>query len=393
MIRRNQRQAGFTLIELMVSLVAGMLVIASIYSISGSSSRLFAEQQRVAHLQMNVRFAMERMRHDIARAGFGGVPDTTTSPACVPPAGGNFQALVHQDTTAGDSLLLPGGNSAGLPVELDRLTMVGNYGSDTLTSIETVGGGGGVIIPTASNLVGDLDLVYPNNSFVHVVSPQGNHFFLRVTGRTGPAGARTGIQVNPGLPQSGCGNIQGGWMSPLNQISYRVANPGSVVEFANVFPNEAADVAIGQGHTFLIREEQPIGTGIGGPLPARVAGTFPEIVLDDVVTANYQFVTMDEPAPGAVAFPNDPVVLDGPGAAAGLAAALQAGNNSVASVIVTLAAHSRTPEPRVPFTPPAGPGAPLTSFWTWPTPPGGDGVGATRVRELRAEVFTPNLAP
>lgn len=68
--------AGFTLIELMLSLVAGSFVIVGAYYLSDVSARLFNEQVRRSETQMTLRSAGEQLRRDIGRAGFMSVRDS-----------------------------------------------------------------------------------------------------------------------------------------------------------------------------------------------------------------------------------------------------------------------------------------------------------------------------
>ena len=77
--RRVQSEAqGFTLIELMVALVAGLIAISSVYTISKASSQNFHEQQRISQAQMATRMAVEQIRLDVQRAGFLGSANTGT---------------------------------------------------------------------------------------------------------------------------------------------------------------------------------------------------------------------------------------------------------------------------------------------------------------------------
>ncbi|MCA9616172.1 MAG: prepilin-type N-terminal cleavage/methylation domain-containing protein, partial [Myxococcales bacterium] len=64
---RLSREAGFTLLELMVALVAGLVAILAVYYVSSASARHFHEQQRVAQTQTSIRMAMQQLRRDIGR--------------------------------------------------------------------------------------------------------------------------------------------------------------------------------------------------------------------------------------------------------------------------------------------------------------------------------------
>jgi prepilin-type N-terminal cleavage/methylation domain-containing protein len=76
------RTRGFTLIELMVALVAGSFVVAGAYYLSDVSARLFNEQVRRAETQMTLRTAGEQLRRDIGRAGFMAARDTAELWGC-----------------------------------------------------------------------------------------------------------------------------------------------------------------------------------------------------------------------------------------------------------------------------------------------------------------------
>ncbi|MBC7172556.1 MAG: prepilin-type N-terminal cleavage/methylation domain-containing protein, partial [Polyangiaceae bacterium] len=71
-MRPSRKKGGFTLVELMAALVAGLVAITAIYAVGSSSARHFQEQQRIAQTQMALRMAMSQLRVDIQRAGLFG---------------------------------------------------------------------------------------------------------------------------------------------------------------------------------------------------------------------------------------------------------------------------------------------------------------------------------
>lgn len=77
-----KHRAGFTLVELMVALIAGSFAVAGVYYLNGMSSRMFGEQMRVSETQMSLRSAMELIRRDFVRAGYLFTPSTTVNPNC-----------------------------------------------------------------------------------------------------------------------------------------------------------------------------------------------------------------------------------------------------------------------------------------------------------------------
>jgi prepilin-type N-terminal cleavage/methylation domain-containing protein len=87
---RTRRAAGFTLIELMVSLTIGGLAIGSMYSIGSTLTRHYHQQQQSANAMTSLRVAIEQVKRDIARAGYLATPNIGpaaphTSLGCEPP--------------------------------------------------------------------------------------------------------------------------------------------------------------------------------------------------------------------------------------------------------------------------------------------------------------------
>ena len=65
----SRRQRGFTLIELMVALLLGLLVVAAAGSIFLSNRRVYGSTEAVGRIQENQRAAFEMMARDIREAG------------------------------------------------------------------------------------------------------------------------------------------------------------------------------------------------------------------------------------------------------------------------------------------------------------------------------------
>lgn len=65
-----KRREGFTLIELMVSLVVAGVLMATLVGISGTVQRSFGRSKDIIELQANLRIAMHGLVEDISRAAF-----------------------------------------------------------------------------------------------------------------------------------------------------------------------------------------------------------------------------------------------------------------------------------------------------------------------------------
>ncbi len=72
--KRNQ---GFTLMELMVAMAAGLIVLAAIYSVFIFQSKRFDQEEQISEMQQSARAAMDIMTREIRMAGYD--PDGNAS--------------------------------------------------------------------------------------------------------------------------------------------------------------------------------------------------------------------------------------------------------------------------------------------------------------------------
>ena len=101
-IRGLTHQAGFTLVELMISLTVGLLISGAVASIYVGNRQTYNQQDALARMQENGRFAMQIIARDVQGAGYRGC--APIGAAIVNPPGGfaaNFaQALVGNNAAA-----------------------------------------------------------------------------------------------------------------------------------------------------------------------------------------------------------------------------------------------------------------------------------------------------
>ncbi len=141
-----KQRAGFTLVELMIAMVAGAFVVAGVYYLNGISARTYAQQTSVADAQMSLRSAMEQIRRDVARAGYLAAPYTGSLRNCEGVVSGtgattttshHFQAIAvgpGASTSYAPDVAPNNGTQVaallgGNPVAADDLTMYGAYAS------------------------------------------------------------------------------------------------------------------------------------------------------------------------------------------------------------------------------------------------------------------------
>ncbi len=391
---RASRRAGFTLVELMVALVIGALVVAAVFTLGGASARHFQEQQRIGTTQRSVRMAMDRLRRDIARAGYVSVPDTR-SPAvrmCPTPASPRpVQAVwfANDDPTGNAALDAVGRARNG--VSADRLRLTGNFatsdsylvrstdatGTQVFLQTDWLGFRRSFVVGTATSATVDTQLfrdVFATGRLLHIETPSGFHIFQRITGAiVNSTGTVATVTISPGLGvDNPClrGLGRGSIVSPISEIEYFIGPAtGALVP---------ASPAVTGPNTVLFRQELDMTSG------TPIANT-QRPILEWAVDFNLDFVVNTN------ATLTTPPTLTLRNGAAATATVLSQGWQ-VRSVIASIAA--RTPEQDTRFPWPttwgaARPGtAPLNRFQVFPSR-----EGAARVRQLTTEIQLPNLLP
>ncbi len=157
MIRRRRGQEGFTLIELTVSLAAGLIVALGIVGLSRDATQTFHEEMRSSAAEANLRTAVDRLRADLSRAAYMSTSDIITDPMIAKPPG-TLNPIT--DTTLvglrrlSSILLNQGGSAAQTPlsavadnsVNPDMIDIAGNMTSTDQYEVSTIqppGGAGG----------------------------------------------------------------------------------------------------------------------------------------------------------------------------------------------------------------------------------------------------------
>ncbi len=133
------RPRGFTLIELMVSLMAGLTVALAVVALSAEATNVFHEEARTAAAEMSLRTAVARLQADFQRAGFMSTGNIQTDPFIAHAPGspnmaksGTFNALYRLAGIhlyyQGSLATTPLSASQGLPpITPDMVELSGNY--------------------------------------------------------------------------------------------------------------------------------------------------------------------------------------------------------------------------------------------------------------------------
>jgi type IV pilus assembly protein PilW len=75
----NTNDKGFTLVELLIAMVVGLIVLGAVYALFTVQSKHLATQEQLAELHQNARIAMDIMVREISMAGY----NQTTDPATI----------------------------------------------------------------------------------------------------------------------------------------------------------------------------------------------------------------------------------------------------------------------------------------------------------------------
>jgi hypothetical protein len=78
MIRRLNRQDGFTLAELLIATAIMMTVTGAVFTVMNPSGGIFQTQPEVADVQQRLRVGVDTMKHDLVMAGAGAYSGTQT---------------------------------------------------------------------------------------------------------------------------------------------------------------------------------------------------------------------------------------------------------------------------------------------------------------------------
>ena len=114
-------ERGFTLIELMISIVISSVLVAAGYTILTTTHKATISNERAVGTQQNTRVAMELIARDIKQAGFGMPPAPNT------PVGGTAGNCATGTTAAA---IRPVDNNSAIP-----LTAVNDTGADTISLV------------------------------------------------------------------------------------------------------------------------------------------------------------------------------------------------------------------------------------------------------------------
>jgi Tfp pilus assembly protein PilW len=300
--RRLRPSRGFTIVEVLVALSAGVLVSLAAFSLSKSATAFFQREARISSAQLALTLAMNRLTGDIQRASFLSTPNIQLDPSVC--------TTTNSTWTAGLSVLsgitiTPGpGTAQGAqqnpPLTPDVLVVGGSLSSNESFQVQSVvnGNGGPLVIlrspanePATMRMLASLGVgetltskatpifypsVYPgppvqSGRFARIYQPETNTAWYGVisTFVVDPTTGAIDIQLQsaPTLPTKpgsvcgiGIGDTGGGWIfSVVSRVQYDIRSlAGTTSQYAamvNPTSPTLAQVTGDSGRTELVRTE------------------------------------------------------------------------------------------------------------------------------------------
>lgn len=406
-VTRHARR-GFTIVELMVSITITSVVVAALYSVSRATTETFNQQQRAAEMQLRLRLAMERLRADVARAGYMGTPNSDADPRVCPKPTPLLGAI---SLTPALPTASPIPNTAdNLFLRPMTMRLVGNFTTADEYLVESISGNRVRLqhrtpqwagrVTTAAEFARIFTPGAGRTRMIRIMSPSGFMQFVRVVSgtwqrfdsATNPElivsppptvigeGAMMGTMMGCGISGLGTGST----LAPVDLVEYAIRN-GNAMRGAlpELYPTDATEAGL---KSDLVRSEWTLET-----TPTEIPGTaqlvgeyavdFDATLTVDDATGVGQVVTRSLPFGDYVNIARYADDLIAAGTAVGRMP------QRIRSAVLRLSIRDRLPEPSFGWVQRAAAADPLTRFRVYTDRP-----GAARVRTLSSEVVLRNIA-
>lgn len=93
-MKLNHKQSGFTIVEIMISMLLGLIMMVGVVSLVIGNKRSFQEQNETSRIQENARFAIQMLIEDIRMAGYVGCQPNQANDAAV---NNNLNGITNDD--------------------------------------------------------------------------------------------------------------------------------------------------------------------------------------------------------------------------------------------------------------------------------------------------------
>jgi len=411
--RHRRQRRGFTLVELLVAIIAGLLVAAAAISFSKQSTRFFSQEARIASAQMSVLTGFQRLQSDLSRASYMSTSnmrrDIDNNKVCAPNDAANWPDLLK--TLTGLRITRGGSNTVPAPMPdgnyPDSVRVTGSMSSTEVFPVRTIqedtsGTGHQVFLQVNTGAMtrsgfgegADLTTVFQPGRIIRIVDQKRKHEYEVITSASFPVGGKPVVTTDGRLAHEGDGISACGFegfgigtqANVVNIIDYGIAEVSTHPVYKETVYSEAGYALGDETRTELIRREVLISDQ---DPPAIENDPAAEIVAEYAVDLRFG-VWATNPGSGVTYLAPSTAAID-------TRMALQAnyapgvrpsGPESVRSVEVRLAVRSREIDRRdnTDTTNPVLDGGFMFRYQI----PGEAGLGFARVRTLLADVALPN---
>lgn len=442
MKRRSAR--GFTLVELTVALLAGLIVAMGIVGLSRSATRTFHEEMRGSAAEATLRTAVDRLRTDLQRAAFmstgniAGDPFIAKAPgqtnfANLPSRMNGLRRLASIRLVEGGSvangLTLSGAQNPALApdaIEIGgNMTSAEQFWVDHIESGNSVCGGQRLVLTVTGAIyrLATTGNMQPAKELNAIFQPAtGRRFIVRVvdvTGRqqfvmtcaaqaAGFVGPTPYVDIDPSTPvltpqqtqtQGGLSALSGGFVNPVQLVRWEIdsatTEAQNLPQYATALDNQSTAYGTVDPNKYdLVRmymdaADQPVWSTA-------------EVVAEYAVDLDFAF-SVDEGTsvqPKIVSFPFDDTndALWAPDVSTQVAAPYVPGPQRIREVRVRIATRTQLPDRTANVPAPLIGGTPSQYLFRYcvdtnPSCTTNDGTPRwARVRTVTAEVALPNQA-
>jgi prepilin-type N-terminal cleavage/methylation domain-containing protein len=284
-VRHRSAERGFTLVELVVALTAGLVVSAAAFVLARNSMKSYQDESRIASAQVSASVGFNRLTADLQRAGYMSSPNTAVDPnLCGTLPGGVPHFLPVRVVPSGSNLMTTmsdldyGGANPDLR-DPDMVVVTGNMTSTEQFEFRAVNGTTMYLAIDRGPMLrlveevglneGAIQEVFApangNPRFARVIDQTGKHSYIRVTAAAATINSGVLESVNLTIAGAGGGALPSGTecgftnrgvglINPVSIVRYRVGQAGANYAIATA---PAGQVAVtGEDlRTELLREE------------------------------------------------------------------------------------------------------------------------------------------
>lgn len=302
-------QRGFTLVELMVAMVAGIFVAIAVFTLAKHASAFAMRQSRVADATLQSVIGFERLKADITRAGFLTTPNVARDPTVCRgavddpsyPAWLKRLASVFIESASDEST-----ESTVNGLAPKSLVLTGSYSTHDLFVARTITQGSPPVVYLARNSLGMANIGYdpsssealgrafPTGRALRITDDGGGVQFARIAGVTAGADPTITLAAAPGVQfrassTDHCG-VRGHGNDLVNTVNFIRYDVRSLATTALLNPMYQGGPSYEATRRELVREEVDVdGTAIPGTL---------ELIAEYAVDFDFSlFVANDDSGP------------------------------------------------------------------------------------------------